>query len=63
MRGRENAHRCCPLDDEEPREEWDFITFDTGDTCSVCDQPIHAGQAVGYVKGMPIHAKCYRKTE
>jgi hypothetical protein len=50
------------LDDQEPPEEWDFITFDTEETCSVCQQLIHAGQAVGYVKGLPIHAKCYKKT-
>ena len=44
---------------EEPREEWEFLTFDTDDVCSVCGEPIHTGQAVGHVAGSSVHAKCY----
>lgn len=47
------------MDAPDPREEWEYLTFDTDESCAVCGRPIHAGQAVGRVGGVCVHAKCY----
>jgi len=39
-------------------DEWDFLTFDPDVTCPICGEPIHAGQAVGRVRGTLVHARC-----
>jgi len=41
--------------------EWTYLTYDVDRQCAVCEEYLHCGQAVGYVKGQPMHAKCYRE--
>ena len=43
------------------RGEWTFLTYDVDRPCVVCDEYVRTGQAVGYVKGALMHAKCYRE--
>jgi hypothetical protein len=47
----------------DPAEEWEFLTFDTDEVCSVCGEPMHAGQAVGRLGGSSVHAKCYDRLQ
>jgi hypothetical protein len=47
------------VDDPEPREEWRLVESDTDDMCVICGDTVHAWQAVGYVGGRVVHAKCY----
>jgi hypothetical protein len=47
-------------DEGERPEEWSVIESDTDETCAVCEEPLHAWQAVGRVHGQVLHAKCYR---
>ncbi len=49
-------------EENRPPEEWRIVESDTDDTCVVCGEPIHAWQAVGYVEGEVVHAKCYRRS-
>ena len=46
------------MSDDQPPDEWAFLTFDPDETCSVCGEPIRAAQAVGYHEGSVAHAKC-----
>jgi len=41
--------------------EWTYLTYDVDRPCVVCQHYLHRGQAVGYVKGQLVHAKCYRE--
>ena len=41
--------------------EWTFLTYDVDRPCAVCLHYLHRGQAVGYVKGQFMHARCYRE--
>ena len=41
--------------------EWTFLTYDVDRPCAVCLDYLHRGQAVGYVKGQLMHARCYRE--
>ena len=43
------------------RGEWTYLTYDVDRPCVVCEQYLHTGQAVGFVKGELMHAKCYRE--
>ena len=45
--------------DKEPPAEWTYLTFDPEETCAICDESVHTGQAAGRVNGKLIHAKCY----
>jgi hypothetical protein len=40
--------------------EWTYLTYDVDRPCAVCLNYLHRGQAVGYVGGQLVHAKCYR---
>jgi hypothetical protein len=40
--------------------EWTYLTYDVDRPCVVCLNYLHRGQAVGYVDGQLMHAKCYR---
>ena len=44
--------------EQQPPDEWEFLTFDLEMDCQVCGQPIRAGQAAGYVQGRAVHARC-----
>jgi hypothetical protein len=44
---------------DQPPDEWDFLTFDPDETCSVCGDPIRPAQAVAYQHGSLSHAKCW----
>jgi hypothetical protein len=45
---------------ERRLEEWTYLTADLGDTtCSVCGKNLGAGQAVGHVGDLTVHARCY----
>jgi hypothetical protein len=43
------------------RGEWTYLTYDVDRPCAVCEQYLHSGQAVGYVEGQLLHARCYRE--
>jgi hypothetical protein len=45
------------------RGEWTVLTYDVDRPCVVCENYLHRGQAVGYIKGQLVHAKCYREGE
>lgn len=42
------------------RGEWTYLTFDVDRPCTICEEYLRSGQAVGLVKGQLVHAKCYR---
>jgi uncharacterized protein (UPF0212 family) len=45
---------------ERRDEEWTYLTADLGDTsCAVCGKSLRAGQAVGHVGDLTVHARCY----
>jgi len=43
------------------RGEWTYLTYDVDRPCVVCEEYLHSGQAVGYVQGQLMHARCYRE--
>jgi hypothetical protein len=45
------------------RGEWTYLTYDVDRPCVFCLNYLHRGQAVGYVYGQLMHAKCYREGE
>jgi hypothetical protein len=45
------------------RGEWTYLTYDVDHPCVICQHYLHRGQAVGYVKGQLVHAKCYREED
>lgn len=49
-------------DEERPDSgvDWTFLTYDLEMACAECQEPMHAGQAVGHVSGRMIHAKCFK---
>jgi hypothetical protein len=61
----------CPSDPKpsgDPKRfggdgEWTYLTYDVDRPCEVCLNYLHRGQAVGYVNGQLMHAKCYRPEE
>jgi hypothetical protein len=45
---------------EHGDEEWTYLTADLGETiCAVCGKSLRAGQAVGHVGDLTVHARCY----
>jgi hypothetical protein len=41
-------------------EEWTYLTADLEDaSCTVCGNSLRAGQAVGHVGDLTVHARCY----
>jgi hypothetical protein len=53
--------RSEPEPDPSQDDEWTYLMDDIGETttCDICGKDIHRYQAVGYVKGQTIHARCY----
>lgn len=45
------------------RGEWTFLTYDVDRPCAVCEHYLRRGQAVGFVDGRLVHAKCYREED
>lgn len=47
--------------DPSQEDEWAYLVEDMGETttCDICGKDIHRFQAVGYVNGQTIHARCY----
>ena len=50
-------------DRADDRGEWTYLTYDVDRPCVVCLNYLHRGQAVGYVNGQLVHAKCYREDQ
>ncbi|HEV8310095.1 MAG TPA: hypothetical protein VGW35_20730 [Methylomirabilota bacterium] len=46
---------------EHRKGEWTYLTYDLDKNCAECGGPLRAGQAVGYVRGEVVHAKCHQK--
>jgi hypothetical protein len=54
------------MDAERPAKsgdggEWTYLTYDVERPCAICGDYVHRGQAVGYVDGRLVHAKCHRR--
>lgn len=45
----------------ERAEQWQFLMFEVDAACAVCGEPLRIGQAVGYIRGRLLHARCYRE--
>ena len=54
-------HASGPRAQGGDQGEWTFLTYDVDRPCAVCLDYLHRGQAVGYVKGQLMHARCYRE--
>ena len=52
-----------PKHQSKDKGEWTVLTYDVDRPCVICLHYLHRGQAVGYIDGTLVHAKCHQRNE